>query len=381
VSVQTFAGAPRGKGRRRVCLYSFHIANLFTERPAGMVGGAEVQLRLLATHLAARFDVHIVTVAPAQEAPLRVPAGMTLHVASPGHAAAGNRWRIFARRHLAIWRGFRRARAFAYLQRGAGFATFLTRLYAGLHRAAFVYQWASDDDAHGTLVRDFRGAWPLFRLARRTATAQVCQTRRQLGLLGRRERRRATVIPNVLDDGVAWRVGNGGDVLWVGSIKPEAKRPDRFLDLAAALPHRRFRMVGQLQGPSQFQGEMRARMAGLPNLNWVGFVERAGLPEHYAAARCLVNTSDFEGFPNSFLEACASGVPVVSLNVDPNGILAEQGAGRFLAGDASALAPAVQALFEPGPWERARSACLAVAAAHRPAAGAARLGDLLEALR
>src|SRR5207244_767850 len=46
VSLRTLAGPPLGTGRRRVCLYSFHIANLFLERPEGMVGGAEVQLKL-----------------------------------------------------------------------------------------------------------------------------------------------------------------------------------------------------------------------------------------------------------------------------------------------------------------------------------------------
>jgi glycosyltransferase involved in cell wall biosynthesis len=206
----------------------------------------------------------------------------------------------------------------------------------------------------------------------------VCQTERQLGLLPPRERARAVVIPNVLDDGVPWRAATGSEVLWVGSIKPEAKRPDLFLVLAAALPARRFRMVGPLQGPPEFQEEFRRRAAALPNVAWVGAVPRAALPEQYARARVLVNTSDFEGFPNTFLEACASGVPIVSLNVDPNGMLERHGAGTFLHGNAGRLPAAVDALFRPEPWQRCRAACAEVAQAHAPAAGADRLAALLD---
>jgi len=44
-------------------------------------------------------------------------------------------------------------------------------------------------------------------------------------------------------------------------------------------------------------------------------------------AALLVNTSKVEGFPNTFLQAFALGVPVISLAVDPDGILNGTGLG------------------------------------------------------
>jgi glycosyltransferase involved in cell wall biosynthesis len=285
----------------------------------------------------------------------------------------------FARRSAWFWQAFRAADAQAYFQRGAGFATFLMALHCKVHRRPFVFHWASDDDLDGRRMSEFPALRPFFKLGRRWARLQVCQTAHQMGLLPPRERRRAVLIPNVLDTSLPWKVGAGDRVLWVGAIKPQAKRVDRFLDLAAALPQRRFLMAGDLRGPPSFQRGFRERLAGLPNVEWLGFTERHDLPKVYARGRVLVNTSDFEGFPNTFLEAAACGVPTVSLNVDPNGILGG-GAGRFLAGDVAGLPRAVEELFLEGQWRAARKACERVVADHSPATGARRLREALASI-
>jgi glycosyltransferase involved in cell wall biosynthesis len=376
MAVDTRPGPQADRGLPRLCFYSFNLVNLYRARPTGMVGGAEVQYRQIAQALAADHDIHVVTVPPAAD-DLAIPQGHTLHLVPDPKARPLGR---FLRRSAGFWRSFTKADAACSFERGAGFATFLLALHCKLHRRPFVYHWASDDDLHGRRMTEFPALRPFFVWGRRMATAQVCQTEAQLAMLGPRERRRAVVIPNLLDTSIPWRAGPGGDrVLWVGSIKLQAKRPDLFLDLAAALPQRRFRMCGDLRGPAGFQAAFRKRLADLPNVEWVGFVERQDLPAHYATARCLVNTSDFEGFPNTFLEACASGVPCLSLNVDPNGILA-QGAGRFLEGDPSALPAAVEELFQDAAWSAARQACQQVARDHAPEASARRHRELLARL-
>jgi len=53
----------------------------------------------------------------------------------------------------------------------------------------------------------------------------------------------------------------------------------------------------------------------------------------FQRAKVFVNTSDAEGFPNTFIQACEFGVPILSLNVNPDGFLDEYDCGISCEGD------------------------------------------------
>lgn len=116
------------------------------------------------------------------------------------------------------------------------------------------------------------------------------------------------------------------DVLWVGSLDPDQKRPDRFLRVAEHLPAIKFRMIGWTNDET-YRENIQNQANQLENLTFEGFVPPDQIHRYYQHAVMLVNTSEYEGFPNTFLEAWRFGVPVVSLYYTLDDVLTEHNLG------------------------------------------------------
>src|SRR5690606_40570488 len=95
---------------------------------------------------------------------------------------------------------------------------------------------------------------------------------------------------------------------------------DLALSVAAQLPKRRFVMIGgPLPGTAAYYERIAAAAACVPNVRFLGALPHDEVNAYIARAKVLLNTSTVEGFPNTFLQAWARAVPVVSL-FDPDGI-------------------------------------------------------------
>jgi glycosyltransferase involved in cell wall biosynthesis len=114
------------------------------------------------------------------------------------------------------------------------------------------------------------------------------------------------------------------------------KRPDLVADLAEELTEVTFVMAGS-PGDEELFGGIQRRAADLENLVTLGHVPFSEIDRYFAAADIFLNTSEEEGFPNTFLQAWAQNTPVVSFRVDPNEILASQKIGLVADGSIKAL--------------------------------------------
>ena len=165
-------------------------------------------------------------------------------------------------------------------------------------------------------------------------------------------------------------------VLWVAMIQ-ESKRPELLLDIAALLPQRRFVMIGGPRpGTEAFYERIRARAATLPNVEFKGFLPLAQVEPWFDRARVFVNTSLYEGMPNTFLQAWARGVPTVA-TVD----VGAQGT-YTLFQDADSAAREIQALFADQPhWAARSAACRAYfARKYAPETVLEQYGEVFQAL-
>ncbi len=120
-------------------------------------------------------------------------------------------------------------------------------------------------------------------------------------------------------------------LLWVARCQP-IKRPHLFLDLAARLPEERCVMICPDEDRALWESlESRART--LPNVEFLRRVPYHEIQEWYDRAQIFVNTSEAEGFPNSFIQAAQGGAAILSLAVDPDMVLTRYGAGLCAGGD------------------------------------------------
>ena len=205
-------------------------------------------------------------------------------------------------------------------QRGAGGATASAGLAAARTRCAFVFGCASDADFSADQkfkLHSRRDRW-LFNRAINHANTIVLQNVAQLRVLPTHLASRAVIIPNVLNPALELTVElpkqRPPTVLWVGSLST-VKRPDRFIEVVRACPEITFHMICPTTGDEHREAhfvQLLNEAQCIANLKISRYVSSSMMREQYLNASLLISTSDYEGYPNVFIEAWSASMPVIS---------------------------------------------------------------------
>jgi glycosyltransferase involved in cell wall biosynthesis len=313
-----------------VCFVSPKIHNFLDGTDPSGAGGAERQQYLLGAALLERgHRVSLVTRNYDDGARYEESDGFAVWKTVPDVRGVLNA----PPKALRVLDTLRRVDADVFYVRGNDFLTMVTGAYCRVTAARFVYSVSSDanvepdalDSVHPIHRRAFVGAI-------RDADGVVAQTEYQRSVLDDSHGIDSTVIPNGYEMPPMEAVLPHDEreyVLWVGRMARDQKRPERYLELAHALPDVEFVMVGPPNDDEEaYFEELRERAGEIGNLRFVGFVPPNEVDGYYRRASMLVNTSETEGFPNTFLEAWRYATPVVSLTYDLDGKLADGTLGR-----------------------------------------------------
>ncbi|MGA1286950.1 MAG: glycosyltransferase family 4 protein [Rubrivivax sp.] len=362
-----FEPVPRLDVRRRASARSLRVCFVGLENLPVLsraysrhgVGGEQVQHTLLARALARRgHEVSMVVGDYGQADAARVD-GITLHKA---HRLRGGVpvLRFFHPRLTGLWSALRRADADVYYLSCAGQQIAIAAAFARLHRRRLVFRIAHDRDCEpdALLVPHRHDRW-MYGWGLRRADVVLAQSQQQAVRLkanyGLDSQLAAMLVdpPGQVPSFEAREV----DVLWVNNLRP-FKRPDRLLTLARALPHLRFEMIGGTQsGHEAMYAQIQAEAQTLPNLRFLGPVPYHEVNGHYERARVFVNTSDSEGFPNSYLQAWRRGTPSVAF-FDPDAVIARHGLGAAVPDDDAMAAEVAHLATQREPWAAAHRRCL-----------------------
>lgn len=298
----------------RIAFVSDTIHSYFGSGIPEGTGGAERQQTLLTRTLNERgFDVVIVTLKH-EDVKATSTNGIEIQPIIPNHRG----WLNAPYKLLQTSWGLKQVDADVYYVRGNDFLCMVTGFYAYLSGAKFVYAVANDSNVDPELLDEIGFIKSPFLRAMKSADAVVAQTYYQQNILATEHGIDALQIPNgyeVPDESELLTHDEREHVLWVGSMDPDQKRPERFLQLALSLPDIQFRMIGPPDNDnSEHFDRIKTAADRIKNLEFLGYVDPDEIHAHYRNAYMLVNTSEYEGFPNTFLEAWRYATPVVSLH-------------------------------------------------------------------
>lgn len=298
----------------RVCFvslpsYGYFNPNAYAESAGG---GAKRQIYLLGQELKTEFDVAVV-VGDYGQPRTETRDGVILHRAyTPNHGTKIGQF-------IELFRALSRAEADVYIYRGNPRKAAIIGLMATGLRSNWIYHIANDADLDEHYDSMSVGYKILFKSQIKNAAGVIAQTEFQQSKFKDRFGIKPTIIPNGYPV-ASERSTDPEYFLWVGRLTESQKRPHLLLECAQQMPDRSFKLIGP-RSDEEYADEVVERTKTLSNVEYVGAVPPDEIHEYYKNAIALVNTSRYEGFPNTFLEAWRYGSPVVSLDVDTNRFL------------------------------------------------------------
>ncbi len=299
--------------RRRVCFVSSNLYPVLKATGIPFIGGAELQQVILARSLRdSGHDVSFVTNVFDGEREDECIEDMVVHKAfdpQQGIPLA----RFFYPRLTQLWMALKRADAEIYYQRCADKTTGICAAFCRKYGRKFVYSGAHDTDFDSRPPLRYPDR-ALFAWGLGHADRIVAQTESQQQALESNYGLPSKVLPNVYPRREL--TSADGYVLWVGNMR-EFKRPAICLEVARRHPDQRFIMIG---GPGS-DGQQRMNevlKTHPPNVEVLGFQPFEATERYFDGANVLLNTSSAEGFPNTYLQAWARGIPIVG-TFDPGG--------------------------------------------------------------
>jgi glycosyltransferase involved in cell wall biosynthesis len=324
--------------RINVCFVCPKAYPLFNPACQATFGGAEVDLYLLATELVKdpAFKVSFITAdygQPQQETRDSITVLKSLTFRENSLSGA---WKI--------WQAMSCADADVYVLKTISPGVPLAAAFCKWKKKVFIYRTASTLECDGNWVRGKRLLGKAFAWGLRKADAVITQnTQDQKNLLDT-----LNISSVVVSNGLPILPSDSTkkeSILWVGR-SDTVKSPRRFIELARQFPSENFTMICPLATGDREYENLKKEANAVRNLKFFGKVAFGEINDYFQKAKILVNTSDSEGFPNTFNQAGAAGTAILSYAVNPDEFLTRYSCGLSCSAEMEKLKAGLAFLLE-----------------------------------
>jgi glycosyltransferase involved in cell wall biosynthesis len=287
-------------------------------------GGASVQMYLISKEMAGHGNVSVYSLIP--NYPTIDFGDLDRFRLVKTFNESDSIFQKFRKYHSAL----RRIKPDFVIARGLSGFTCLLALYCRLFRMKLVYMFASDVESTGHYQRSNKKcSW--FGLLVNNAALLIAQNAHQQERLKNIYGKNSEILYSGYEIG-SRNDNKDGSVLWVGRCDP-MKHAELFIDLAVQNPSVKFILICPPGKYQQHYAEIEKRAKSTSNLTFLNFVAFDQIERYYARASVFINTSEYEGFPQTFIQAAKNGTPIISLNANPEQFITKNACGFVTDGD------------------------------------------------
>jgi glycosyltransferase involved in cell wall biosynthesis len=314
-------------------------------------GGTELQIYYLAKFFAELgWKVYHISIDQGVDI-LNIEGEITWLKKSNIGKAFGSRWFFYGNR---ITKGLKRIEPDIIYTRGfyswAGFAS----KYSLGTKSSHLMSVASDSDVKkrkniSFLIRPFDIIEYLYvNYAFRYSSKIFVQNEYQRVSIKELYGRNSTILPQLYGDELKepdYSAKENLTVVWVANMK-SIKQPELFIELArrfAIEDKINFIMIGRQD--KKLSSAIEKAQKELTQFNYLGELPNTEVNHFLAKADILVNTSKYEGFSNTFIQAWLNATIVLSMNSNPDEIITKNEIG-FMCPNISDLEVKIRLLLE-----------------------------------
>ncbi len=319
------------------------------------IGGGELQVFLLAKALALNGH-EVVIIDPYANEAITTPEGIKL-LTVPGYNNGIRGLRFFFNRIPALYKAFRNEKADYYYVRMRSFIHLIPYLVAKKNGGKFIQAIASDTDVLSAAKRyeyEYKSNFKLsqflteslpndlvFKYLLKHADIVTLQHTGQR-FTSHSAKNNQVIYANIIDlKSLPVTINPQREYyLYAGSITM-LKGAENLLKLVNMIDESiQIVIVGSTRGKRP--QEIYVELSKKKNVILKGQMSHKETIALISEAKALINTSYYEGFPNIYLEAWGTGVPVISLTVNPGDVINKYSLGICCNGDLNTMKACIE---------------------------------------
>ena len=231
------------------------------------------------------------------------------------------RWGFLSgiKEQINFWLMLKKINADVFIHRARGIDTWVVSLFCRFNKKKFIFMTANLPDVDKSFRRKKYLAGWLYEMGLKKADVVIAQNEDHKKLLKINYGKEAVVIKNSFNI-----AGKNGDIqrrfiLWVSNSRSQ-KRPEIFLKLAKDFPDENFVMI-MPKSDIRLWKRIYSQISLIENLEFIEKVPFDKIDKYFNEDKVFVNTSLYEGFPNTFIQAAMCGTPIISLLVNPDNFI------------------------------------------------------------